>query len=158
MTNSSLSLHNVLYVPSFAYNLLSISKLLQDNPAQVTFLADKCYLQDQNSHQTLEMGSEEHGLYMMTYTHDIINVPTQSHNISIKSDSDKFVVQVHNFDVSQARMGHVPAKILNALHVDFAKIVLNVCDSGYFAKQSRLQFSISNHTTKELFDLVHADL
>lgn len=58
----SLSLTNILCVPSFAYNLLSISKLLLDTSYQVIFLADKCYLQDQHLKKMLELGREEDGL------------------------------------------------------------------------------------------------
>lgn len=145
MINYSLSLKNVLFVPSFTYNLLSISKLLQDSHSQVIFLADKCYLTYKTSQKQIELGSEEHGLYMMTYTPHSSNVLTKSHNPvtsdSVKPvDSDKFVAQVHTSDVWHARMGHISAKILNSLPIDVSKKVLDVCDSFYFAKQSRLQF------------------
>lgn len=42
--NSHLTLTNVLCVPSFTYNILSISKLVQDTTYQVVFQADVCYL------------------------------------------------------------------------------------------------------------------
>lgn len=60
-----LILTKVLCVPSFAYNLLSVSMLLQDTSYQVTFLANICYLQDHSWKTALERGKEENGLYML---------------------------------------------------------------------------------------------
>lgn len=54
--NSSITLTNVLCVPSFNYNLLSISKLIQDTPYQVNFLSDVCYLQDHTWKKALVLG------------------------------------------------------------------------------------------------------
>lgn len=58
-------LSNVLRVPSFAYNFLSISKLLQDTTWQVTFVANKWYIQDHVWMKTLDLGKEENGLYVL---------------------------------------------------------------------------------------------
>lgn len=165
--NDTLSLTNVLCVPSFVYNLLSISKLLKDTSYEVSFLANKCYLQDSSKQRILELGNEELGLYRLTHTttHSEKSGITQSvsssgliQNYSEKSVQDRFIAHVHTSDVWHARMGHIPAKVIESLPVECKKKALDVCDSCYFAKQSRLQFSPSKHQSSDLFDLVHADL
>ncbi|XP_071708326.1 uncharacterized protein [Rutidosis leptorrhynchoides] len=54
--NSAITLHDVLYIPSFSYNLLSVSKLGKDLPLSVLFTPLSCYFQDHNkriAHGTL---------------------------------------------------------------------------------------------------------
>lgn len=162
-----LTLTGVLYVPSFAYNLLFISKLLQDTSYQVTLLASKCYLQGKDLHKSLELGKEEDGLYMLT-SKPISSVYCSSEDtlssaiISATEGSNylnnTFVAQVHTTDIWHARIGHAPANIINMFPIPGTKKVLDVCDSCFFAKQSRLKFPISVTTSAHLFDLVHADL
>lgn len=161
--NSSLILKNVLCVPSFAYNLLSISKLIHDTSYHVTFLASKCYLPNQNMKETLELGREEHGLYMLTHTKmdqfavSIKDSPA-TNVVTTNADSDLFVAQVHCSDVWHARLGHIPANLVHSLPITCAKKALDVCDSCYLGKQSRLPFSHNPHRSENLFDLVYADL
>lgn len=101
--NSSLKLSNVLCVPSFAYNLLSISNMLQDTNYQVTFLAEKCYLQDHSKTKFLELGSEENGSYMFTQPSQFSTLVNSSKSILVSDSTidscDTFLAQVHNSDV-----------------------------------------------------------
>ena len=48
----SLTLHNVLYIPTFTYNLISISRLLHKTLYSVTFTHDKFVFQDHNGNIT----------------------------------------------------------------------------------------------------------
>lgn len=64
--NSKITLQNVLCVPSFTYNLLSVSKLLQDTSYHITFLSNSCFLQGQQWKTGLEIGKQENGLYILT--------------------------------------------------------------------------------------------
>ena len=41
---ATLVLHNVLYVPSFSFNLLSISQLTQSSSCCLIFLANLCFI------------------------------------------------------------------------------------------------------------------
>ena len=43
-----LYLEEVLYIPSFQYNLISISKLVSFLPCKLTFMNDKCFIQGMN--------------------------------------------------------------------------------------------------------------
>lgn len=43
---STLTLENVLYIPSFSFNLVSISKLTQSSSSSCIFLSHYCFIQD----------------------------------------------------------------------------------------------------------------
>jgi len=58
----TLVLTNVLHVPDFQFNLLSVSKLCSQLAGQVTFTASKCILQGPMS-QVVVLGRASHGLY-----------------------------------------------------------------------------------------------
>lgn len=62
--NPNLILHNVLNIPSFKHNLLSINKITQISNLSAKFLANKCLLQDLVS-------KAQGGLYILEVNHDI---------------------------------------------------------------------------------------
>ncbi|XP_060972562.1 uncharacterized protein LOC133038428 [Cannabis sativa] len=53
--NSCITLHNVLFVPQFHYNLLSVHALLQHSNHSMHFTANYCYIQDHS--QTSKIGT-----------------------------------------------------------------------------------------------------
>lgn len=152
--NSSVTLTNVLCVPTFSYNLLYISKLLQNTPYQVTFLDTKCYLQDHTWKKAFVLGKEEPILYMLT---DII--PKNASSVLFSSQPmDHFVASTIGMDMWHARMGHKPAALINKLSISCKSKVLDVCGSCCLAKQHTLPFLDITHISENLFDLVHVDL
>ena len=70
---SYLVLHEVLFIPNFKCNLLSISKLTSELHCKVVFSHDSCLFQDQNQ-VTLATGLEKEGLYFFS----LPNSPTVS--------------------------------------------------------------------------------
>lgn len=54
--NSSISLHNVLYIPDFHCNLLAVSKLVLTDSLNIVFNSNSCVLQDQHQMQILATG------------------------------------------------------------------------------------------------------
>ncbi|KAK8272656.1 hypothetical protein V6Z12_D11G348900, partial [Gossypium hirsutum] len=59
------TLRDVLYVPSFHFNLLSISKLTKDLNCFVSFYPTFCILQDLCSGRMMGIGKEHDGLYIL---------------------------------------------------------------------------------------------
>jgi len=59
----SLSIDNVLYVPSSTINLLSINCLTRSIDCVISFIKDYVCLHDQSSGQMIGTGCESHGLY-----------------------------------------------------------------------------------------------
>jgi len=61
----SLSIDNVLYVPRFPFNLLSISYLTRSLDCVISFTKDFVSLQDQSSRWMIGIRCESHGLYQL---------------------------------------------------------------------------------------------
>ncbi|KAA0060208.1 Integrase, catalytic core [Cucumis melo var. makuwa] len=59
---SSIKLENVLYVPDIKKNLISVSKLVQDNNV-LEFYGDHCFVKDKDTGQTIMRGVLRDGLY-----------------------------------------------------------------------------------------------
>ncbi|KAH9647735.1 retrovirus-related pol polyprotein from transposon RE1 [Citrus sinensis] len=64
--SQSLFLNHVLHVPFITKNLLSISKLLDDNPVTVEFLGDFCFIKARNTGKILLEGVAKGGLYKVS--------------------------------------------------------------------------------------------
>jgi len=63
--SSELILHDILYVPIFKYNLLSIPKLTRDSNCIVIFHPKFCVIQDYLNKRILGIGRECRGLYLL---------------------------------------------------------------------------------------------
>lgn len=71
------TLHDVLHVPGFQFNLISIAKLCQDDAYFVSFIDKKCLLQDLSMNKRILLGKLEKGLYIMdnSITHAATTTP-----------------------------------------------------------------------------------
>ncbi|KAL0291587.1 UNVERIFIED_CONTAM: hypothetical protein Sangu_3262400 [Sesamum angustifolium] len=58
-------LDNVLHIPGFSVNLLSVSQLAKSNSVSLTFTQTGCILQDQASRKTLALGTLYEKLYVL---------------------------------------------------------------------------------------------
>ncbi|KAL2253350.1 UNVERIFIED_CONTAM: hypothetical protein Sindi_0129700 [Sesamum indicum] len=61
----SILLTEVLYVPVFKYNLLSVNRLCRDNPFKVIFTKDDCTMQDLQTNHVIAVGRQENRLYIL---------------------------------------------------------------------------------------------
>ncbi|KAL4179839.1 hypothetical protein AMTRI_Chr13g122110 [Amborella trichopoda] len=59
-----ITLHNVLCVPSFSYNILFVQKLTSNIQCSITLSSDHCTFQDWLSRTTIGAGRERNGLYI----------------------------------------------------------------------------------------------
>lgn len=64
----TLSLNDVLCVPNFKHNLLSVQKLLKHNSCEVKFLPTHCIILDNESQTVIAVGEAKHGLYYLVNT------------------------------------------------------------------------------------------
>lgn len=62
--NEKLWLKDVLHIPSFKFNLISVSKLLQDTSCNLIFTPGQCLIQDTLG-KTVGSAKETDGLYLM---------------------------------------------------------------------------------------------
>ncbi|KAL8144668.1 hypothetical protein AgCh_003023 [Apium graveolens] len=145
--SSHLTLHNVLCVPEFQYNLLSISKLLSDSNFNMLFHDNKYILQAPVLMRYLEIGKAINGLY-------ILNTDHLNHEATCASISSQTSVS----SLWHARTGHVPHSVLNMFPFPCKSQLSHDCDSCHLSKQIRKPFPLSDSVSTSIFDLVHMDL
>lgn len=73
----NLCLKDVLHVPDFQFNLLSISKLTRQTNSQVLFSHECCFLRDHTLQKVVVLGKESNGLY---YLNTSVDTPIQPNN------------------------------------------------------------------------------
>ena len=103
--SDTITLHDVLFVPEFDVNLMSVHKLTRDNRFQVVFDENQVVFQDSQSNKIVGTGNENNGLYYLNST---------SSNFFCKSN-----FSVVNCFVSKVRwhnrLGHPADQTLNCL-------------------------------------------
>ncbi|CAM8880974.1 unnamed protein product [Rhodiola kirilowii] len=146
-----LILHDVFYVPSFKFNLISVSKLTGTSPCDIVFSKGTCVIQDHAHKISLGIGKLMKGLYYPEGSNPVSN--------SICTATIKQISPA----VWHKRLGHLPLnkmkRALNSVENDVKVTDCNFhCSVCPMAKQSRLSFPISQHKSTEIFELLHADV
>ncbi|GKB15929.1 cysteine-rich receptor-like protein kinase 8 [Tanacetum coccineum] len=143
-----LVLHNVFYIPSFAYNLLSISQVTKTTALSVLFNHSTCIFQGNN--QKIAHGTQFDGLYIITPD----STPTFTKPFSSVNTISKTSHLWH------LRLGHPSVNVqkqiksLSRIPSYVNNFQCNICP---LAKQTALPFPSSTFHAKQKFDLVHAD-
>ncbi|CAN1780189.1 Retrovirus-related Pol polyprotein from transposon TNT 1-94 [Linum perenne] len=153
--HDSVILHDVLFVPSFTFNLISVHKLTSSLPISVLFLGNVCYLQDLASGKRIGSASLHNGLYCLTFpSFSTSPLPTQPTALYSQTDPPG------SFDLWHYRLGHLShSKIpsLQLFHSGITTKPLQPCAICHFAKQRKLPFHLSSSISTAIFDLVHID-
>ena len=66
--SATLIIYNFLCVPSFSFNLLSVSKLTQKLPYCLVFLAQYCFIQDLTYWRVIGVGEMNNGIYLLQHS------------------------------------------------------------------------------------------
>ena len=141
--SSNLVLDNVVCVPFFTLNLISISKLAYDSLYITIFQSQFCVIQDLRSGKMIGMGLERERLYYL-------DPPKKGTCNTVQTSPSSFWHQ---------RLGH-PSHKVSMLFPFFQN---KSCDSNKcficpLAKQTRLPFSLSSISTLSCFELIHVDI
>ncbi|KAL2225452.1 UNVERIFIED_CONTAM: hypothetical protein Sindi_2950900 [Sesamum indicum] len=150
--NHHITLTQVLYLPSFSVNLLSVSQLCRDTSYVFHFTDSKCLLQDQISKAILFEGHIHKNLYV---------VRQSSHQNSCHSSVLCNSANLHcNLRTWHHRLGHVPLPIMK--RIPFLTSVtmesIEPCEICHKAKQVRTCFPSSLSQSEAPFNLVHLDV
>ncbi|XP_071719039.1 uncharacterized protein [Rutidosis leptorrhynchoides] len=148
--NECIILKNILVVPEYRANLMSVHKLTKDNKLIVSFDNDKCYIQDLRDKKLKEIGNQNGGLYVFDKTDNAGKIPhlNKTHCYS-------------PINIWHSRLGHPSDQVLNVLKTKLKlkdKILTGPCDICHKAKQSRKPFPLSDHKTTDLGKIIHLDL
>lgn len=155
--NDKLTLHNVLFVPTFHYNLLSVPKWTSDTHGTVTFFPDHCIFQVQNQKDTLALGKVKSGLYHLDLLSSSPAVSSNSSSLSSINSASKQQLNA----LWHMRLGHVSTPVLckiSAISSDISAECNKLCPICPLSKQTKLPFSLSSSHATNLFDLIHVDL
>lgn len=152
-----LVLEDVLYVPQFKFNLLSISALTKRSSISIKFLTDGCDIQDLYNLRMIGKGRRVGGLYILDST-----MKYGCNSVKHICNSDSVVMNNVDSYTWHNRLGHLSFKRLaglkEQLHFKCNKGNEDVpCSICPLTKQRRLSFVSNNHLSPNAFDLVHAD-
>ncbi|CAA7043502.1 unnamed protein product [Microthlaspi erraticum] len=146
-------LNNVLYIPDFRLNLLSISQLTKDLGYRVSFDHSSCVIQDPIKGLMIGQGEEISNLYVLDVS---LILKTSSLSTSF------FTNVVVDSSLWHNRLGHP-----SDYKIDFVTDVLGIkqknkrrlpCAICPLAKQKHLSFDSKNNMCANAFDLLHIDI
>lgn len=170
--SDTLVLTNVLYLPDFTYNLISVYTLVKCMKFKLTLENDDCLIQDSNAWKMIGTAKAIRGLYIFRNqaSAPIIDAhlaSVKSSNSIHKSHVNSFVNSLVNSSVSNNsnlwhyRLGH-PSCVKDQSIKDLFPYVhcnkTHSCDICPIAKQKKLQFPLSTSKSSFLFQLVHFDI
>ncbi|KAJ0445166.1 putative RNA-directed DNA polymerase [Helianthus annuus] len=138
-------LRDVLFVPTYSVNLLSVYKLSKDNQITVVFNENTCSLQDSKSGRVLVTGKQDNGLYFLKKDGNSVNFCFNSLN---------------NSNLWHSRLGHPANQVLSILKDELGVVDIkqHTCEVCHRAKQVRVPFPLSEHKTSNVGDIVHLDV
>nr|XP_017228665.1 PREDICTED: uncharacterized protein LOC108203964 [Daucus carota subsp. sativus] len=156
-------LYDVLLVPAFQFNLVSVSKLITTLHCVVKFRPKSCIIQDSLEKNVKGIGKLHGNLYKLPIPTQ--RAPPQTHKILSAPVSSKAtfcsISQLENFQVWHSSLGHTPVNVFK--NTDSIAIPDNTnkllpCDVCHYAKYSRSFFPKSLSHAASPFDVIHCDL
>ncbi|RVW92060.1 Retrovirus-related Pol polyprotein from transposon TNT 1-94 [Vitis vinifera] len=141
--NSAATLKNVLGVPSFKVDLMSVSRVTKDLNCSVTFFPHWCILQDLTTRMTIGLGEQRDGLYYLVALASE-KPKTQTPSAAATSCRSPSSQVTSSTALWHRRLGHLSSSRLDfmAKHLlNFPFQSNNACDVCALAKQRRLPFS-----------------
>ena len=155
--NPEITLHNVLHVPNFHFNLISVNKLCKDISCTISFTNDMCYLQGPSLRRPLQLGRIKNGLYYCQ------TAPTNIKPQAQVPNTFSCLSALNKIDASKLwhlRLGHAPFSVIKlALPNLNISSCLNssLCKIYPATRQSRLSFNHSSIKSVSPFELLHLD-
>lgn len=159
--NKSLVLKDVLYVPSFKFNLLSVGKILRNGALGCHFCDDLSVFQDQKTSKVIAMGKLRGSLYILDSKCFKQNEELHVNNFNGVSESLLFSAKngIVDIVVWHSRLGH-PSKVVSKHVVPLKDKNLDglLCEICPMANQTRLAFEDSSSVSSDIFDILHVDI
>ena len=151
--STAITLLNVLYIPTFTFNLISISKLVSSTNCTLIFSSTSCTLQDMNNRMKIGTVEVRHDLYHLTLD-----------QITTKAVCSTIIhprCNVIPIDLWHFRMGHPSTERLQCMQSYYPLLRNNknfACNTCHYAKHKKLPFPSSNSHASHNFDLLHIDI
>ncbi|KAK2451623.1 putative mitochondrial protein [Trifolium repens] len=147
-------LSNVLCIPTFSINLLSVSTLCHQSHYNLLFDASKCVIQALPNLKMIGLAEAFEGLYYLKLHDKDVLVATVD---SPASTTTTIPPQA----LWHFRLGHLSTARLSALHSKFPYIDVDhkgICDVCHLARHKKLPFSPSFNKASAPYELLHVDI
>ena len=166
----TLLLENMLCIPTFSFNLISISKLTQSSSCCCIFLSQFCLIQDLQHWKMIGLGKKQGGLYTLQRSQSTASLPESVSTVLAKLSKissfcfNSCTSNIDNTSLWHCRLGHPSPQRLVLLHslvLDVINCNINKtfdCSICPLAKQKRLPFPASISSSSSCFDIIHADI
>ncbi|WVZ04925.1 hypothetical protein V8G54_018271 [Vigna mungo] len=144
--NDSLPIFNVLYLPQFNFNLISVSKLTTAHNCQLIFLDNQCFIQDRHIKRMIGIVDAQDGLYTLKTSVSSINTT---------------ICNKEAIDIWHYRLGHPSHDRLHVMQQLYPVINFDhsfICTPCHMAKQRKPSFPISTSHASSIFSLLHVDI
>jgi len=135
---------NVLYIPCFTFNLLSVAKLIDKLSCVLIFDSNGCHIQDKNSLEIISSAKMQDKLY-------ILRIPSYQ-KLQIKPIKYTHIIIIVNVSASDLEslwhflLGHISNKCTDLIKNKFPFVKYNksfVCDFVILQSKKSLSFPIS---------------
>lgn len=155
----SLTLKDVLHIPSFKHNLLSVQKLSRDEHCKVIFEPTKCYILDDITGDVKGTGFALNGLYYLSTP--ILSSHTHCVTTSLHiPDTVVGIKPMTTTSLWHSRLGHAPIdkikKLPSLSHL--TTTIGDVCLTCPLAKFTKKPYLLSESRASKPFALVHIDI
>ena len=151
--SASIILSNVLYIPSFTFNLIYIPKLVSSTNCKLNFSSTSCILQATNTQARIDTAKVRDGLYHVTPNH----ITTHAiHSTIVHPKCNIIPIDFRHFC-----MGHLSFERLQLMQSCYFFLRNNknfTCNTCHYAKHKKLSFPSSNSHASSYFDLLHMDI
>ena len=171
-------------VPKLTKNLISVSKLLEDNiDVTIEFVANMCFIKDKRKEQHLAQGIARGGLYLLLSNNDFVlnsscltYAPSSMLSVLNNSACKIFDIATNKVCNPQCQMNttkianlfhqkfghpnkHVLKSILSSLSIEYSSISApDFCDACQYGKVLQMPFYTTRIITKAPLELIHTDL
>ncbi|KAI9162373.1 hypothetical protein LWI28_026651 [Acer negundo] len=155
--NSVYYLHNVLCVPTFKVDLISVSRLTGGLNCSITFFPYWCVLQDLATKRMIDLGKQRNGLYYLA----ALAAKNSIHVHKTATKQPTCNLTISSTDLWHNCLGHASSPRLSFIAKNFLNFSVqsnNACPVCPLAKQSRLPFSPSVISSIKPFEIIHCDI
>jgi len=161
----TLLLTNVLHIPDFQFNLLSVSKLCKQIAGKVIFTSTDCTLQGLPQ-QEVVLGRAGNGLYHVQNAATDRVAASQGSLVlhSGVQQASRHSLLEHNFKLSEIeswhfRLGHLSFDKMKLVDLPCTRTKTdNICSICPKARLHRQSFPLSNTRASRIFELIHVDI
>ncbi|KAI9154455.1 hypothetical protein LWI28_026548 [Acer negundo] len=153
--NSVYYLHDVLCVPTFKVDLMSVRRLTRALNCSITFFPYWCVLQDLATRRMIGLGKQNDGLYYM------VALTTEKTKITSPVNRPACNLTLSSTDLWHKRLCHASPPRLSFIAKNFKIFSIQSNNARHIcplAKQSRLPVSPSVISSIKPFDLIHCDI